>query len=86
MFKKIILPLALTMALGATTAHADDDELSKEATEKVKAAIAKMNCTGWDEVEVEDNGVIELEDVKCDIGTVDIKLTKDYKIRVVTAD
>ena len=82
--------LAATLALAATTfAYADDDDDDKDlpagVVEKVEEVLSTLSCNGYDEVEVEDNGTIEIEDAKCPYGVMDIKLDKDGKIILMSA-
>ena len=71
--------LAAALALAATTfAYADDDDDDKDlpagVVEKVEEVLSTLNCEGYEDIEVEDNGTIEIEDAKCKAGVMDIKL------------
>lgn len=82
--------LAAALALAATTfAYADDDDDDKDlpagVVEKIEEVMSTLSCKGYEEVEVEDNGYIEIEDAKCEFGTMDIKLDPDGKIVLMSA-
>ncbi|MDJ0514614.1 MAG: hypothetical protein AAGF48_11110 [Pseudomonadota bacterium] len=83
---KQLLIAAAALAFVATPAFADDDPSEAEAA-KIKEAIAAWGCEGGEyEKESEGTGVFEAEDVKCKDGQYDFRLTKDYKVFVITAD
>ena len=82
--------LAAALALAATTfAYADGDDDDKDlpagVVEKVEEVLSTLNCEGYEDIEVEDNGTIEIEDAKCKAGVMDIKLDKDGKVIVMSA-
>ena len=81
--------LAAALALAATTfAYADDDDnkdLRAATVEKVEAVMSTLGYEGYEEVEVEDNGYIEIDNAKCEFGTMDIKLDSDGKIVLMSA-
>ncbi len=52
--------------------------------EKIEAVLSDLGCSGFEELEKEDNGVYEVDDAKCKMGTVDIKLDKDYSVLVIS--
>lgn len=83
MKKLLILPLALALSLGSGVAHADDD-LTEEQEKKVKAVLSTIGCDGWEEVEIEDNGYVEIEDAKCKMGKMDIKLDSDMNVVLIS--
>ena len=83
---KQLLIAAAALAFVATPAFADDDPSEAEAA-KIKEAIAAWGCEGGEyEKESEGTGVFEAEDVKCKDGQYDFRLTKDFKVFVITAD
>lgn len=85
MKKLFIIPFMVVFALGWGTAHADDDDdLSKAQETQLKKVLATIGCDGWEEVEVEDNGTIEVEDAKCKMGTMDIKLNKNMEVQLIS--
>lgn len=85
------ISLAAALAMAATTfAYADDDDddkgnLPAGVVETIEEVMSLLNCSGYEEVEVEDNGQIEIEDAKCKAGTMDIKLDKNGKVLVMSA-
>ena len=83
------IALAFTAFLLCTTsvyAADDDDKVPAAEVEKIEAALSELGCKGYEEIEVEDNGVIEIDDAKCKMGTVDVKLDKDHKVVVISRD
>lgn len=79
--------LVLGLALAGTVAYAeddDDDEVPAAEVEKIEAVLSDLGCSGFEELEKEDNGVYEVDDAKCKMGTVDIKLDKDYSVLVIS--
>ena len=52
---------------------------------KSKRSFSELGCSGYEEIEKEDQGIYEIDDGKCKMGTVDIKLNKDYKVLVISA-
>jgi len=47
--------------------------------------MSTLGYAGYEEVEVEDNGYIEIDNAKCEFGTMDIKLDSDGKIVLMSA-
>jgi hypothetical protein len=83
---KNLLIAAAALAFVATPAFADDDPSAEEAA-KIKEVLAAWGCEGGDyEKESEASGVFEAEDVKCKDGQYDVRMDKDFKIIVITAD
>jgi len=79
----------LVLGLAGTAAYADDDDddkLPANVVEKIEATLSELGCSGYEEIEVEKNGVIEIDDAQCKMGTVDIKLDKDHKVLVISRD
>lgn len=77
--------LALAFVLVGGVALADDDDGLTEAQEaKVKEVLASINCEGWEEAEIEDNGYVEIEDAKCKMGVMDIKLDKEMNVVLIS--
>jgi hypothetical protein len=78
--------LALMLALGCTAAFADDDDDKVPAAdmEKVKAALAEIGCEDGEGFKKEAEGVYEIDDAKCKMGTMDIKLDKDFKVILIS--
>ncbi|MEM7192271.1 MAG: hypothetical protein AAF405_05290 [Pseudomonadota bacterium] len=83
---KRLLIAAAALAFVATPAFADDDP-SKDEVAKIKEVLSAWGCEGGSfEKETEASGVFEAEDVKCKDGQYDFRLTKDFKVIVITAD
>ncbi|HSA66858.1 MAG TPA: PepSY domain-containing protein [Methyloceanibacter sp.] len=78
--------LALMLVLGCTAAFADDDDDKVPAAdmEKVKAALAELGCEDGEGFKKEAEGVYEIDDAKCKMGTMDIKLDKDFKVLLIS--
>lgn len=75
------------MAVGMFSPAAFADSVaSKEETAKIVEALKDWGCEPGDEIEKEDSGIFELDDAKCKAGQYDIKLSKDFKVTVITAD
>jgi hypothetical protein len=79
--------LAFALVLASSAAYAeddDDDKVPAAEVEKIEAVLSELGCSGFEELEKEDNGVYEIDDAKCKMGTVDIKLDKDYTVLVIS--
>jgi len=46
---------------------------------KVTAALADLGCKDPEGVKKEEEGIYEIDDAKCKMGTMDIKLDKDFR-------
>jgi hypothetical protein len=81
--------LALALALASTAAYAedddDDDKVPAAEVEKIEVVLSELGCSGYEDIKKEEQGVYEIDDAKCKMGTVDIKLDKDYKVMVISA-
>jgi hypothetical protein len=87
MFRAVAFLLALGLAGTAAYANDDDDDkLPANVVEKIEATLSELGCSGYEDIEVEENGVIEIEDAKCKMGTMDVKLDKDHKVVVISRD
>ena len=51
---------------------------------KVTAALADLGCKDPEGVKKEEEGIYEIDDAKCKMGTVDIKLDKDYTVILIS--
>ena len=70
---------AAGLLLVAGPALADDP--TAEQIEKITAALAAQDCeVDPDEIEVEDDGSFDVDDVACRDGQYDVKLDKDYNV------
>lgn len=45
---------------------------------------ASLGCDGYEEIKKEEQGIYEIDDAKCKMGTVDIKLDKDYTVILIS--
>lgn len=73
------LLLATTLIAFAVPALADDDKATAEQIEKIDEVLAAMTCeVDPDNIEVEDDGSFDLDDVICADGQYDIKLNADF--------
>jgi hypothetical protein len=83
-----IVGLALALAVaGISLAYAeddDDDKIPAAEVEKIEAVLSDLGCKGYEEIEEEDAGVYEIDDAKCKMGTMDIKLDKDFTVLLVS--
>lgn len=78
--------LALVLALGSTLAFAadDDDKVPEADMAKVTAALADLGCKDPEGVKKEEQGIYEIDDAKCKMGTMDIKLDKDLSVILIS--
>jgi len=76
--------LAVALALAATSAYADDDDVPAAEVTKIEETLSTLGCSGYEGIEKEDSGIYEIEDAKCKMGTMDIKLDKDYTVILVS--
>jgi len=49
---------------------------SAAEVEKVEATLSTLGCKGYEGLKKEEQGIYEIDDAKCAMGTVDIKLDK----------
>ncbi|RJL18887.1 PepSY domain-containing protein [Paracoccus siganidrum] len=72
------LLLATTLAAFAAPAFADEDP-TPEQIARIDEVLADMTCeVDPDNIEVEDDGSFDLDDVMCADGQYDIKLNADF--------
>ena len=78
--------LAWLLALGTSLAFAadDDDKVSAADMTKVTAALADLGCKDPEGVKHEQEGIYEIDDAKCKMGTMDIKLDKDFSVILIS--
>jgi hypothetical protein len=79
--------LALALALASTLAYAeddDDDNIPAAEMEKLKAALTELGCEDGEGFKKEEEGVYEIDDAKCKMGIMDIKLDKDFKVILIS--
>ena len=51
---------------------------------KIQATLIALDCIGYKTVKKEEQGIYEIDDAKCKMGTVDIKLDKDYTVLLIS--
>jgi hypothetical protein len=85
-----VIGLALVLALGtapfAFAADDDDDDDKVPAAEvtKIEETLSALGCGGYEEIKKEEQGLYEIDDAKCKMDTVDIKLDKDYTVILIS--
>ena len=73
------LMLALALGAFAMPALADEVEATAEQIAQIDEALKALNCeVDSDNIEVEDDGSFDLDDVICADGQYDIKLNADF--------
>jgi hypothetical protein len=79
--------LALVLVFGTTHAYAaeddDDDKVPAAEVTKIEETLSTL-CSGYESLKKEEQGVYEIDDAKCKMGTVDIKLDKDYTVILIS--
>ena len=80
----LALVLALSAAPFAFAADDDDDKVPAAEVEKVEATLSALGCKGYEGLKKEEEGIYEIDDAKCAMGTVDIKLDKDYTVILIS--
>ena len=48
------------------------------------AALADLGCKDPEGVKKEEEGIYEIDDAKCKMGTMDIKLDKDFSVILIS--
>jgi hypothetical protein len=79
--------LGLALALGTTAVLADDDDEDKvpaAEVEKVEAVLSELGCSGYESLKKEEEGIYEIDDAKCKMGVMDIKLDRDVKVLLIS--
>jgi hypothetical protein len=81
-----VIGLALVLALGSSLAFAaeDDDKVPDADMAKIKAALTELGCEDGEGFKKEAEGVYEIDDAKCKMGIMDIKLDKDFKVILIS--
>jgi hypothetical protein len=49
-----------------------------------KKTLSTLGCSGYQSLKKEEQGIYEIDDAKCKMGTVDIKLDKDYTVILIS--
>ncbi len=87
MMKALSVTLGLALALGTTAVLADDDDDDKvpaAEVEKIEAVLSELGCSGYESLKKEEEGIYEIDDAKCKMGTMDIKLDKNVKVLLIS--
>jgi len=85
-----VIGVALVLAIGAApfafAADDDDNDDKVPAAEvtKIEESLSTLGCSGYESIKKEEQGVYEIDDAKCKMGTVDIKLDKDYTVILIS--
>jgi hypothetical protein len=84
-----VIGLALVLALGAApfafaAGDDDDDKVPADEVTKIEETLSTLGCSGYDSIKKEEQGIYEIDDAKCKMGTVDIKLDKDYTVILIS--
>ena len=81
MFRKTLIALALLSPVAAPVTALADDAVAPEVQERIVAMLADMQCQmDVDDIEAEDGGGYELDDVFCADGQYDITLDADMQV------
>jgi predicted outer membrane protein len=80
----LALVLALSAAPFAFAEDDDDDKVPAAEVEKIEGVLSTLGCKGYEAIQKESVGVYEIEDAKCAMGTMDIKLDKDYTVILIS--
>ena len=51
---------------------------------KVTAALAELGCKDPEGFKKEQEGIYEIDDAKCKMGTMDIELDEDFKVILIS--
>jgi hypothetical protein len=84
MIKTIVLALALGLCTIAVYAAEDDDKVPDADMSKIKSALADLGCSDAEGYKREEQGIYEIDDAKCKMGTMDIKLDKDFGVILIS--
>jgi hypothetical protein len=83
-----VVGVALAFPVGATgfafAKDDDDDKVPAAEVTKIEETLSTLGCSGYESVKKEEQGIYEIEDAKCKMGTVDIKLDKDYTVILIS--
>jgi hypothetical protein len=78
------LALALLATPGAYAKEDDDAKVPAAEVEKIEGVLSTLGCKGYEGVKKEVQGVYEIDDAKCAMGTMDIKLDRDYTVILIS--
>lgn len=80
--------LAFVLALVGTVALAAEEKEEKPSEAemtKIMAVLAELGCEDGEHFKKEEEeGIYEIDDAKCKMGTMDIKLDKDFKVILIS--
>lgn len=80
--KRFLFAFALTAFVAPALPALADDEATAEQLTKIDEVLAGLTCeVDPDNVEVEDDGGFDLDDVMCADGQYDIRLNADFTVR-----
>jgi hypothetical protein len=83
-----VVGLALALAVGAhrfcLAKDAEDEKVPAAEVTKIEETLSTLGCSGYESVKKEEQGIYEIEDAKCKMGIVDIKLDKDYTVILIS--
>ena len=51
---------------------------------KVEETLCFLGCSGYEGLKKEEQSVYEIDGAKCKMGTMDIKLDKDYTVILIS--
>ena len=51
---------------------------------KVEETLSTLGCSGYESLKKEEQGIYKIDDAECKMGTVDIKLDKDYTVILIS--
>jgi len=51
---------------------------------KIEETLSTLGCSGYESVKKEEQGIYEIDDAECKMGTVDIKLDNDYTVVLIS--
>jgi hypothetical protein len=68
----------------ALAKDADDEKVPAAEVTKIEETLSTLGCSGYESVKKEEQGIYEIEDAKCKMGIVDIKLDKDYTVILIS--
>jgi hypothetical protein len=80
----IALGLVLALGIGVAAADDDDDKVPAAEVEKIEAVLSELGCSGYEGLKKREEGIYELDDAKCKMGTMDIKLDKDVQVLLIS--
>ena len=68
----------------ALAKDADDEKVPAAEVTKIEETLSTLGCSSYESVKKEEQGIYEIEDAKCKMGVVDIKLDKDYTVILIS--